>query len=543
MAEAYYTSTTAIAVTGSVNSGKSTFIGVLTSGKLDDGKGSARDLVAKHQHEKETGNTSAISTGSIIIPENNAALSIIDLCGHENYLHTTTYGLSGYYPDYAFVIVSANKGVLRMTRQHMRILYTLCVPICIIITHIDNAPPDSYKETKQKVMEMLYEFYGKKIQPFFVNDETHFDMVECEFPRIKQEIYIMEQNLSTLSSKIPETECDEIKRDIESIKTKIKEQREYLEKKQNELIQRKNKIYNDVNHSLTKINNSKQLYFPIITISNKTGFFIDVITNIIKNLPPRQIWAPIDDNFIASNKIVNHFCTILKSKNMDKLIKTPKPLDGSIFYVDSCFAPPYVGLVITGINRGGEIKLGDTMYIGPVNNNFVEFHVKNMHNNVKQNIPTIKDHWRGTINMALSKKGEIKRSQIRKGMVAVTSLSSIKNICYKCEAILTFFANSVTIKSGYAPVIHMGTIRQTVSITVDPDKNNGQTTIGFTGKPDCSAIVTMRFIKNPEYVEPYSVFLIRNGSIHGIGMILNTIPLDQDPDIKLDTQKNTNKKS
>ena len=53
---------TRIATIGNVDSGKSTLIGVLTRGTLDDGRGSARSLVMKHKHEIENGRTSAVST-------------------------------------------------------------------------------------------------------------------------------------------------------------------------------------------------------------------------------------------------------------------------------------------------------------------------------------------------------------------------------------------------------------------------------------------------------------------------------------------------
>ena len=50
-----------IAMIGNVDSGKSTLIGVLCGGKLDDGRGLARSAVFSHKHEAATGRTSAIS--------------------------------------------------------------------------------------------------------------------------------------------------------------------------------------------------------------------------------------------------------------------------------------------------------------------------------------------------------------------------------------------------------------------------------------------------------------------------------------------------
>ena len=88
----------AIAVAGSVDSGKSTFVGVLTTGKLDNGDGSARICVARHQHELQTNKTSSISSKSVILKDKKA-VTLIDIFGHYKYLKTTAYGIAGHYPD------------------------------------------------------------------------------------------------------------------------------------------------------------------------------------------------------------------------------------------------------------------------------------------------------------------------------------------------------------------------------------------------------------------------------------------------------------
>ena len=49
-----------VAVTGNVDAGKSTLLGVLTHGVLDDGRGVARQKLFRHKHEIETGRTSSV---------------------------------------------------------------------------------------------------------------------------------------------------------------------------------------------------------------------------------------------------------------------------------------------------------------------------------------------------------------------------------------------------------------------------------------------------------------------------------------------------
>ena len=67
-------------------------------------------------------------------------MTFLDLCGHEKYLKTTMFGLVGLMPDYAMIIVGANMGVSRMTREHLGISLALGVPIFFVVTKVDIAP-------------------------------------------------------------------------------------------------------------------------------------------------------------------------------------------------------------------------------------------------------------------------------------------------------------------------------------------------------------------------------------------------------------------
>ena len=117
--------------------GKSSLIGVLTTGKFDDGRGAARTSVFNFPHEIKSGRTSSISQqilgfdnkGKIvnytdvgrmswpdIVKESSKIISFFDLAGHEKYLKTTILGLSSSKPDICMIIVGANKGLLRMTK-------------------------------------------------------------------------------------------------------------------------------------------------------------------------------------------------------------------------------------------------------------------------------------------------------------------------------------------------------------------------------------------------------------------------------------------
>jgi GTPase len=162
---------------GNVDAGKSTLIGVLTNQMLDDGRGSARSLILKHRHEQENGRTSAVTiellgyrnSGEQVVPSGRTqtnrwqeivrssgrTVTLIDLCGHERYLKTTIFGLTGLLPDFALLLVGSNMGVTVMTREHISIACALSIPLAVVLTKIDLAPEPVMKQTRQTLARYL----------------------------------------------------------------------------------------------------------------------------------------------------------------------------------------------------------------------------------------------------------------------------------------------------------------------------------------------------------------------------------------------------
>ncbi|MHA2365083.1 MAG: GTP-binding protein [Candidatus Hodarchaeales archaeon] len=165
-----------IAMIGNVDSGKSTLIGTLLTEKLDDGNGRNAVSVARHKHEVESGRTSSVSirimgysskgdiinhrnpspTPQEVMLESSKIIRFIDLAGHEKYLKTTIFGLAGYEPDYACVTIDGNRGIQKMTREHIGLaLLALRLPIFVILTKSDLAPDHIYKKNLNQLRQLL----------------------------------------------------------------------------------------------------------------------------------------------------------------------------------------------------------------------------------------------------------------------------------------------------------------------------------------------------------------------------------------------------
>jgi GTPase len=164
-----------IGVAGNVDSGKSTTVGTLTKGILDDGRGKARLHVFNYKHEVSSGRTSSIAhqimgfdkEGSVVnfkLDRNNAwtdiscrsskIISFYDLAGHEKYLRTTIHGLSSLYPDYCLIMIGANMGINHMTREHIGLCVNLKIPFIILLTKIDIVPENILEENITRINNM-----------------------------------------------------------------------------------------------------------------------------------------------------------------------------------------------------------------------------------------------------------------------------------------------------------------------------------------------------------------------------------------------------
>lgn len=165
-----------VAVVGNVDAGKSTLLGVLTHGELDNGRGHARQRLFRHKHEMESGRTSSVgndilgfdSVGKVVnkpdhgtldwvkICEKSAkVITFIDLAGHERYLKTTVFGMTGHAPDFGMLMIGANAGIVGMTKEHLGLALALSVPVFVVVTKIDMCPQNVLQENLKLLCKVL----------------------------------------------------------------------------------------------------------------------------------------------------------------------------------------------------------------------------------------------------------------------------------------------------------------------------------------------------------------------------------------------------
>ena len=183
-----------VCVAGNVDASKSTTIACLVTGQLDNGRGLSRMSVFNYVHELKTGRTSSISheilgydhKGAVvnyqsinklswneIVSRSSKIISFFDLAGHEKYLKTTILGLSTSTPNLCMIMISANNGICKMTREHIFLCLTLKIPFIFVISKIDlcDDKKNVLEETIQGINKLLKHPTVRRIAIHIKNNE------------------------------------------------------------------------------------------------------------------------------------------------------------------------------------------------------------------------------------------------------------------------------------------------------------------------------------------------------------------------------------
>ena len=458
-----------VAVIGNVDAGKSTMLGVLSRGGLDDGRGRARIHCARHRHESETGRTSSVSQellgysidGKHICDDrisssdtvDDAAylhkhqkmsweikigrdswkcVSMIDLAGHEKYLKTTMFGLTGYSPDIAMLMVGANTGgLIGTSKEHLALAAALAIPVVVVVTKIDLAPEGVRSATLAHINKILKSPTCKKM-PLMI-------------------------------------------RSIEDIVHLIK----------------------------TGLFAANQIC-PIFEVSNVTGQGIDFL-RLFFNL------ARVPDAIRERWEI-----------NLNEPVE---------YQINETYVVPGVGTVVSGVITAGSIRVGDPLLLGPTDNHgrFIPTIVRGIQRK-RINLPVGIAGQAVSLALKKIKRSEIRYGMALIAPGAYNPLpppppslnDSRSRVCREFTAQVVILYHSTTITPKYQAMLHCGTIRQTVhiiSMTLDSDDgaSTAPTQIGRTGD---RARIRFRFLKQPEILKIGTKILFREGRTRGIGKII-----------------------
>ncbi|KAK3395951.1 hypothetical protein B0T20DRAFT_382680 [Sordaria brevicollis] len=182
-----------VTLTGPTTSGKSTLLGILSQGTLDNGRGKSRLNLLKHPHEVASGVTSSVAQalvgyndGEIINDAHSGVESwidvhdftkdgrlvyLVDSAGAPRYRRTILRGIVGWAPHWTLLCIAADgsdaspsvdtpalgttptgSSIIDLASAHLELCLKLKLPLAIIITKLDLASKPSILSTLNKVL-------------------------------------------------------------------------------------------------------------------------------------------------------------------------------------------------------------------------------------------------------------------------------------------------------------------------------------------------------------------------------------------------------
>jgi elongation factor 1-alpha len=166
-----------VGTAGHVDHGKSTLIGSLVTGQADDGQGGTRGFLDVQPHEVERGLSADLSYAvygfdeggdpihmdnphrksdrARVVQEADRLVSFVDTVGHEPWLRTTIRGLVGQRLDYGLLVVAADDGPTKTTREHLGILLAMELPTVVAVTKADAVTEERAAEVEREVERLL----------------------------------------------------------------------------------------------------------------------------------------------------------------------------------------------------------------------------------------------------------------------------------------------------------------------------------------------------------------------------------------------------
>ena len=165
-----------VGTAGHVDHGKSTLVGSLVTGTADDGQGGTRGFLDVQPHEVERGLSADLSYAvygftddaavhmdnphrksdrAQVVEEADRLVSFVDTVGHEPWLRTTIRGLVGQRLDYGLLVVAADDGPTKTTREHLGILLAMELPTIVAITKADTVDGDRLEAVEREVERLL----------------------------------------------------------------------------------------------------------------------------------------------------------------------------------------------------------------------------------------------------------------------------------------------------------------------------------------------------------------------------------------------------
>lgn len=389
--------------------------------------------------------------------------TLVDLCGHEKYLKTTIYGLTGMTPNCAMVIVGANHGVQRMTREHIGLCCALKLPFFLVVTKVDMCPKQVFKETEVKIKKVLKRAGRKSL--FIRSDEDVNKAVECmQHGNFFAPVFIVSavtgQGINALRILIRRLTVEHAESPVT--------QKPFAEEKDQ-----------SSSDEITLLEELDALAISKSIVSTFSEYYVDdtfqvpgvgvVLGGSLRSGENLNV----NDNLLIGPDSIGKYLSV-----------TVKSIHRQCVPSETVFPGQHATLAIksTAIKGGGGTKLKKAM-----------FHK----------------------GMVCIKESENTKMKLKIGRSIIE-----KHTVYEFEADVKILHHSTTINPGYSPVVHLGVVRQASKI-LSIKNVSGEDVVARTGS---QVLVRFRFLHSMEYLTIGRAVVFREGRAKGCGNVTRLFP-------------------
>jgi len=236
---------------------------------------------------------------------------------------------------------------------------------------------------------------------------------------------------------------------------------------------------------------------PVIKISCVTGEGLDLLNTLLCSLPKRR-------------------------RHQQKLARKFE------YFVEDVFQLTGVGTVVSGFANAGRAVVGQKVFVGPVNGNFIATHIKSAHI-ARNHVSSVISGNNACLALSLNKH---ERKMIRKGMLVLEHPVETSSV-FETEIFIIKGpgVDGTTIRKNYETmvhILHMKQIARVENVEVLEDTNGYSTRGDDSGggpvvRPGCKARITFRFLKRKEFMRTGMRVIIRDGYVRGCGVITKVV--------------------
>jgi GTPase len=233
-------------------------------------------------------------------------------------------------------------------------------------------------------------------------------------------------------------------------------------------------------------------------------------------VPLFQISA-VKGNYI--NPPLFYLTSFLNKINVNKTTIEEEVKGEVLFVIDKSFRAEGYPLIGSGYMRSGKINVYDKLFLGPINNEYVEVNIRSIHDDDRNNVSFLRKNEMGCVAIRTKENVLKNKRQLLAGMV----ITNVKRpFVKKFVGDVTIFSNhSTTIKVGYNTIIHCGAVKKAIKIYKITDKDNKDLECLRGG--DKNIIMYFEFIQGTHFLLENDRFIFREGNTRGSGHVMKFI--------------------